>query len=98
MNDTEKKNGGKNAIVEALSQMNVPTILLILLSGGGNVLFTDKSGRQTDAELTQSIRQIHQLHDELDTALRNQKEIILRVEENTRSQKELAKIVQEKNQ
>jgi hypothetical protein len=86
MNDTAngpKKNGPRNAIVEALSQMNVPTIALILLSGGGNAIFTDKSGRQTDAELQQSIRQIHELHDELDTALRNQKDIIRQLDQLT---------------
>jgi hypothetical protein len=58
MSELEQKNGG-SPLAKVLNQLNLPTLAMILLMGGGNLLKTN----QTSEEMLRAIRQIDDLHD-----------------------------------
>lgn len=59
-NDAAPVNGSK-----ALANLNWPTVALILISGGGNLLLTQEKTSNNHAEIDRAIRQIREMHDNL---------------------------------
>ena len=60
MEHEEKSNNGSSssALARMLNQLNLPTLALILLTGGGNFFATKGSSSETDRELQRAIDQI----------------------------------------
>lgn len=62
-----------------LNQLNLPTLGLILLMGGGNWFATQKTGDESRSEILQAIRQVHDLHESLDDWEKRQKEGLVKM-------------------
>lgn len=80
------KNGDKNGVLSKLlsdsdSTIKLVTLALVVVTGGGNLLVTKETGRTTDREIEQAIREIHDVHAVLDEAMNRQKEIAKSIEE-----------------
>jgi vacuolar-type H+-ATPase subunit I/STV1 len=84
-----EESGGKNgangtaALVKLVKQLDLPTLLAVVLMGGGNWFTTQKNSTDREQQIDQSIKQIHELHDALEEtekrqrkALDNQTEIL----------------------
>ncbi len=48
---------------------------MIAVSGGGNFLATKQTAKATDHEISQALREIHDLHEQLNASIQRQKEI-----------------------
>ena len=82
-----QKNGGNNntALAKILSQLNVPTLLLVLLTGGGNWFATEQNAQINRHEIQKAIEEIHkifenqyrreQAYSQIDEINRNVKEL-----------------------
>jgi hypothetical protein len=66
--------------------LNWPTLVLILLTGGGNFFATQKNAGERQFEQEQALRQIHELHAGLDDFEARQKEELARIAEVLRNQ------------
>jgi hypothetical protein len=51
-------------------------VILIVLAGGGNILATKQGTDTTSSEVTQAIKEIHDVHDALAGSIDRQKQII----------------------
>lgn len=51
------------------------TIALVVISGGGNFWTTMQSGRDERADILKAVKEMHDLHDVLDSTLERQKQI-----------------------
>jgi hypothetical protein len=83
MEEAAPKNGGNNTAAKLLNQLNLPTLALVLLTGGGNWFATERNSADRDSQFHQAFRQIRDLHEALDetekrqrTALDNQMKIL----------------------
>jgi hypothetical protein len=54
--------------------LNWPTVVLILVTGGGNFLATEREGAARHSDLERAFRQIGDLHDALDDSEKRQKQ------------------------
>lgn len=72
------KNGANNtsAVAKLLSQLNVPTLALILLTGGSNFFATERSSTGRDEQFHTAFRQLRDLHDALDETEKRQRTAI----------------------
>ena len=71
------KNGNHTkAVAKLLNQLNLPTLALILLTGGGNWFATKETGNEQREELGRAIRQIEDLHAALAQTEARQKEAL----------------------
>lgn len=78
-----KSNNGNTALAKILHQLNVPTLLTVMLMGGGNLFQGLRSSASNHEELERAIREVHQLYAKLDEteqrqlkALANQTELL----------------------
>jgi ABC-type phosphate transport system auxiliary subunit len=85
MVNEEPKNAGNGskALAGLLNQLNVPTLIAVMLMGGGNLFQGIQSSATNHEELERAIREVHQLYEKLDDtdsrqlqALKNQEEIL----------------------
>jgi hypothetical protein len=51
-------------------------VILVVLAGGGNILATKQGTDTTSGEVTQAIKEIHDVHDALAGSIDRQKQII----------------------
>jgi ABC-type phosphate transport system auxiliary subunit len=72
-----------SALAKVASQLNLPTLGLILAMGGGNLFQGITSSEANKHEIDRAIREVHDLHEKLDEtdarqlkALANQQEIL----------------------
>jgi hypothetical protein len=80
---TEQPPDPKNGMVSLLSTLaasgdnwvKLGIMAMIAISGGGNFLTTKQAARSTDHEVNQAIREIHDLHDQLNGMVQRQKEM-----------------------
>jgi chromosome segregation ATPase len=82
----ENNSSGSNGsamLAKLLNQLNIPTLAVILLTGGGNLLATHKLSDEQKLEIKAALRQVHDLHEALDetekrqrTALDNQRQLL----------------------
>lgn len=79
----EPKNNGSAALAKLLNQLNLPTLALILITGGSNWFATHSTSDEQRADISRAIRQVHDLHAELTEweerqkqGLNNQKDIL----------------------
>ena len=56
--------------------LNWPTVVLILVTGGGNFFVTEREGAARHADFERALRQIGDLHDALDDSEKRQKETL----------------------
>jgi hypothetical protein len=73
MTDEGNSKNSSSALAKLLNQLNVPTLALILLTGGSNLFATKQAGDEGRAE---AIRQIRDLHNALDEFENRQKDIL----------------------
>lgn len=62
------------ALAKLLNQLNLPTLALILLTGGGNWFATQSTSTEQKEETQRAIAQINDLHDALRAFEARQKE------------------------
>ena len=72
---------GKNGLsMEALKSLNWPTVILILVTGGGNFLATQNNSSQRQYQVDRAIEQVRELHQALDETDRRQRDYLTKVE------------------
>jgi hypothetical protein len=69
--------------------LNWPTLILIILTGGGNFFATQKNSSERQYEQERAHKQIHELHAALDGFEARQKEELNRIAEVLRNQSTL---------
>ena len=57
---------GAGALAKLLGQLNLPTLSLIVLMGGGNLWATKSVSEEQRLDIFRAVRQIHELHDALE--------------------------------
>jgi TolA-binding protein len=68
-------NGNKNPqSLQALKDLNWPTVILIMLSGGTNFFATQKNSTDREYQVQQALSQIRDLHNALDDFEKRQKQ------------------------
>lgn len=68
--------GGTNnnsTLAKLLNQLNLPTLALILLTGGGNWFATERGTADRDSQFQQAFRQLRDVHDALDETDKRQR-------------------------
>jgi hypothetical protein len=76
MNDQAQTSGtgnGTAAKLSALKDLNWPTLILVLFTGGTNFLATQKGTTEREYQIDQSIRQVRELHEALDETEKRQR-------------------------
>jgi len=63
MSQPEANNKGNSSI---LSTLNWPMVVLILATGGGNLLATRQAEQVNTSEMERARNEVHQIHDSLD--------------------------------
>lgn len=74
---TTSKNG-TTALASLLNQLNLPTLALILITGGGNWFATKATSDEQRADILKAVSQIHDLHESLDEFEQRQKETLIK--------------------
>ena len=74
-------NGNGEKLAKLLQGMNWPTVALVALTGGGNLMATFQNRSQIDYGRERVMRQVNDLHEALDATERRQKEAIAHFEE-----------------
>lgn len=93
MSEDAAKNGNNTtALAKLLNQLNLPTLLLIAVTGGGNLLATKQTGDEGRAE---AIRQIRDLHNALDEFEKRQKTVLDNQEQILRNDSTILQILRE---
>jgi hypothetical protein len=59
---------------QALKDLNWPTLVLILFTGGTNFLATQKGSTEREYQVDQAVKQIRELHEALDDFQKRQKQ------------------------
>lgn len=65
-----------SALAKLLNQINLPTLAMILLMGGGNLFATKDDGRLTREEAQRVVSQVRDLHNALDEFEHRQKQML----------------------
>lgn len=79
---------GSSALAKLLNQLNLPTLALILITGGGNWFATKST---SDEQRTIVVRQVRDLHEALDDFEKRQKQILDNQAEILRRMQEIQK-------
>lgn len=97
MDEGGQKNSGNGttALAKLLNQLNVPTLLAVMLFGGGNFLATKEDGRLTRDEQVKVVGEVHDLHNALEQFEARQKQSLDNQAQILRSQTEILQILQE---
>jgi ABC-type transporter Mla subunit MlaD len=66
MNDEVKNNNSSSVLAKVLNQLNLPTLGLIMLMGGGNLFQGIQSSDSNHQEIERAIREVHQLYEKID--------------------------------
>jgi hypothetical protein len=75
MTETPPTNGTAAASkLSALKDLNWPTLILVLFTGGANMLTTQKNSSEREYQVDQAVRQIRELHEALDDFQKRQKQ------------------------
>jgi hypothetical protein len=53
--------GGTNGLAKLLGQVNLPTLALVTLLGGGNLFVTQESAQLNHREIEKAIAEIHKI-------------------------------------
>lgn len=67
------QSNGTSALAKLLNQLNLPTLALILITGGGNWFATKST---SDEQRAIVVRQVKDLHDALDDFEKRQKSVL----------------------
>ena len=72
----ESSNSGNGTAVLAklLNKLNLPTLAVILLTGGGNWFATERTSQEQKEELQKAVNEIHELHASVNAFESRQKE------------------------
>jgi hypothetical protein len=65
-----------DGVSKILTHLNWPTVALIALTGGGNFLLTNQGNNFNKEELERAIRQVKDLHNDIDQTDKRQKAAI----------------------
>lgn len=68
-NENEKNNSSGvagNALAKILNQLNAPTLITIMLMGGGNLFQGIQSSASNHDEIERAIKEVHQLYSKID--------------------------------
>lgn len=78
-----------NGIAKMLGQLNMPTLIVILLSGGGNWFATKQTSDESRHETDRAITEIHELHKALIDFENRQKDTLSRTGEALTNQEQM---------
>lgn len=72
---TGRESGGNGGagLAKFLNQLNVPTLVAVMVMGGGNWLETRSASRLNEREIERAIEEVHQLYPRLNEAIERQK-------------------------
>jgi hypothetical protein len=86
---SENGSNATGALAKLLHQLNLPTLGMIMLMGGGNFFATKTTSDEQRGDILRAIREVHELHEALDDfekrqkqALDNQNQILERLKPN----------------
>jgi hypothetical protein len=85
MNDEPKAPSRGNGVLD-LKNLNWPTVILILVTGGGNWFATQNNGAQLQYQREQVFRQVHELHDSLKDFEDRQRQTLVGIEQSLKNQ------------
>jgi hypothetical protein len=74
MNENGKGKG--NGTLEAIKNLNWPTVVLILFTGGTNWLATKDNGTQIQYQREQVVREVHDMHSQIEEFEKRQKDML----------------------
>jgi hypothetical protein len=87
----EKNANGKLKLLESIASggdnwIKFGTLLLVVITGGGNFLATTKTGEFNAEEIRRGLQEIHDLHDQLSTMVDRQRRMADQVDDINRRQ------------
>jgi ABC-type oligopeptide transport system ATPase subunit len=89
VNDEVNSGNGTSALAKLLNQLNLPTLGLILLMGGGNWFTTKATSDEQRQEIHKAVRQINDLHDSITEFEVRQKDAISKANESLGNQAQM---------
>lgn len=79
MSEKSNNSNGSSTLAKLLNQLNLPTLALILLTGGGNWFVTKQDGELTREDTDRARRQLQSLYNSINDFENRQKETIKNV-------------------
>ena len=67
--------------------VKIITLALVAITGGGNFLMTRQTGKETDHDVRQALREVHAMHNVLDATVQRQKDIYEMLQKLTKEKK-----------
>jgi ABC-type oligopeptide transport system ATPase subunit len=89
VNDEVNSGNGTSALAKLLNQLNLPTLGLILLMGGGNWFTTKATSDEQRGEIHKAVRQINDLHESISEFEGRQKDEIGKATESLNNQSQM---------
>lgn len=83
-----EKNGA-TALAKLLNQLNIPTIAIIALFGGGNFLATKTTSNESRTDVLKALAEIHDMHSSLDDFERRSREALAKQDQIIQNQQQL---------
>ena len=74
-----------------LKTINWPTLILVLLTGGGNLIATNQNSKQRESDAYRAFSQVKDLHEALDEFEKRQKQTLERIDQSLSNQVEMLK-------
>ena len=88
--ETENKNTPVAGGID-LKNLNWPTVILILVTGGGNLWATHENSTQRQYQVDQALQQIRDLHNALDDFETRQKKMLEAIDTGLKNQAQMLK-------
>jgi thymidylate synthase len=61
MDEGQKNGNSSSALAKLLNQLNLPTLALVLLTGGGNWFATEQNAQINSHEIQKAIDEVHRI-------------------------------------
>src|ERR1700757_2741703 len=91
MNESPQSSNGRPANGIDLKNLNWPTVILILVTGGGNLWATHENSTQRQYQVDQALQQIRDLHNALDDFETRQKKLLEGIDTGLKNQTQMLK-------
>jgi hypothetical protein len=75
-NSSPKNGANGNPWLGLLGKLDPTTAILVAVMGGGNLLATFNGNDTSKRELDRAIREVHEIHDVIDSTVARQKEMV----------------------
>src|SRR5215510_13154083 len=82
-------NGAGKKLAESLGSVNIPTIILIILTGGGNLISSLQNRGEIDLSRERVFRQVDELHSSLTEFEKRQDKVLEGIERSLKNQEQI---------